>query len=586
MKLRMRISIILAVTLLLCNFSACSKKSEDSRTKAVNETAMGRYVEKDFDYPDGIEAKDCRFLLINPESNLELYTNNTNNTEGNYAKYIKKDGKWSKEDKVEINNKELMNKIAILDNVFYGENGELYITGFNSEYSTQLYRFNEDGTYEQIKISKFDETDNQFGTHYIPDTIGVSASGKIAVLYIQGGIEVYSADGQTKTAEFDTGKSGKIAVSDNMMYYTNTDNSELLSVDMETNQEGKARKFAAVISSKSIVSVGDGSAFLCDSRGIHQNKEGSDIWETKVDGGLCSLGAPSYTLKKLLIGTENDYYVSLSDNNSIIYEHYVYDKELTSIPSKELTIYALKDNKTIRQAIFTFQKKNPDIYVNFRIADTGNSSTTKEDYIRTLNTELLAKKGADILVLDGLPIDSYIEKGILEDMGSIFKPMSESGRLLNNITDYYMKDSKVYAMPMLFTMPVIYGNKEAVKAVLSMDDIGGFIKNNPNTPLFDPSNYRSLAEWFLNINYNKIVNENKELDKSALIKLLDNINNIAANIHASDDVEIQQMNSSMKGSTMGYWVCSGINVANKKILTNIEEMGSFMDMAFPINFDK
>jgi hypothetical protein len=38
--------------------------------------------------------------------------------------------------------------------------------------------------------------------------------------------------------------------------------------------------------------------------------------------------------------------------------------------------------------------------------------TAKEDYIRTLNTELLAGNGPDILVLNELPADSFVEKGV------------------------------------------------------------------------------------------------------------------------------------------------------------------------------
>lgn len=39
-----------------------------------------------------------------------------------------------------------------------------------------------------------------------------------------------------------------------------------------------------------------------------------------------------------------------------------------------------------------------------------------EDTIRALNTELLGGKGADVLILDGLPVESYQEKGILLDI--------------------------------------------------------------------------------------------------------------------------------------------------------------------------
>mgnify|MGYP002243277550 CR=1 FL=1 len=58
-----------------------------------------------------------------------------------------------------------------------------------------------------------------------------------------------------------------------------------------------------------------------------------------------------------------------------------------------------------------------------------SGSTTVSDTIRALNTELLGGNGADLLVLDGLPAESYIEKGILEDMKDFLSPMIASGEL-------------------------------------------------------------------------------------------------------------------------------------------------------------
>ena len=57
-------------------------------------------------------------------------------------------------------------------------------------------------------------------------------------------------------------------------------------------------------------------------------------------------------------------------------------------------------------------------------------STLKSDTIRSLNAELLNGNGADVLVLDRLPIESYIEKGVLEDLGDMITPHGRIGRAL------------------------------------------------------------------------------------------------------------------------------------------------------------
>ena len=40
---------------------------------------------------------------------------------------------------------------------------------------------------------------------------------------------------------------------------------------------------------------------------------------------------------------------------------------------------------------------------------------TKDDALRTLNTELLAGEGPDVLILDGADLESFSGSGLLED---------------------------------------------------------------------------------------------------------------------------------------------------------------------------
>ena len=62
----------------------------------------------------------------------------------------------------------------------------------------------------------------------------------------------------------------------------------------------------------------------------------------------------------------------------------------------------------------SFQLEHPDVRVELIDGQITSGSTTVSDTIRALNTALLGGNGADLLVLDGLPAESYIEKGILE----------------------------------------------------------------------------------------------------------------------------------------------------------------------------
>ena len=83
--------------------------------------------------------------------------------------------------------------------------------------------------------------------------------------------------------------------------------------------------------------------------------------------------------------------------------HYTYNKEMPVSAENTLTVYSLKENKTVEQAISLFQTQNPDIRVDYSYA-VGQYEKPNSDDIRSLNTELLNGEGADVLILDRLPV--------------------------------------------------------------------------------------------------------------------------------------------------------------------------------------
>ena len=48
---------------------------------------------------------------------------------------------------------------------------------------------------------------------------------------------------------------------------------------------------------------------------------------------------------------------------------------------------------------------------SLEIGTSGEDSVTVSDALRTLNTDIMAGKGPDILILDGMPVENYIQKG-------------------------------------------------------------------------------------------------------------------------------------------------------------------------------
>jgi ABC-type glycerol-3-phosphate transport system substrate-binding protein len=135
-------------------------------------------------------------------------------------------------------------------------------------------------------------------------------------------------------------------------------------------------------------------------------------------------------------------------------------------------------------------------------------------------------------------------------------------------------------MPLRFKLPILYGASDAVNAANSLGELADYAQINKEIPLLGPSNYRALAAWFLMSYYNQLVNNDNVLDEAALQDFLEEINVISDAIHASDDVELDFMNSS-NGRTMGYWISASLPVHKKEIQSNIEELGGVLDFAVP-----
>lgn len=118
--------------------------------------------------------------------------------------------------------------------------------------------------------------------------------------------------------------------------------------------------------------------------------------------------------------------------------------------------------------ISQFQKANPDVTVKLEIGMTGQDGITEADAIRTLNTEILAGNGPDMIRLDGFSIDTYTEKGLLADVSHV---LDQSGPLLEQITHCYETNGSVYAVPTTFAIPAIYGPSHIVSQIRDIDTL-------------------------------------------------------------------------------------------------------------------
>lgn len=275
--------------------------------------------------------------------------------------------------------------------------------------------------------------------------------------------QVSTADGSVaQTWEFDgTMESHQCFVAGKtMVIQTST---ETLLYDTETGEQKQTEEaLQKVISENGTFTVIDttdnGESIYGLSRGgLYHYKFGGSVLEQLIDGTMNSLGGPSFYAGALTMLDEQNLLVAANDTSSgssggMVMLKYTWSPDTPAKPDKELKVYSLYNNKELRQAISSFQKDHTDVYINYEAAMSGNSGMTTSDALKTLTTEIMAGKGPDVLVLDGMPVETYIEKGILKDISSV---VTEGNYFESILKAYEDEQGQNCALPARFQIPVL-----------------------------------------------------------------------------------------------------------------------------------
>lgn len=211
--------------------------------------------------------------------------------------------------------------------------------------------------------------------------------------------------------------------------------------------------------------------FAATENGIYSHVIRGGVMEQLAEGSLTSLGDPSKTPLELIVLKNGSILIAYDDGEL---DTYTYDSEVSAVPEKQLKIYSLYENETVKRAISSFRKNNSDVYVKMEIGVTGEDGVTVSDAIKNLNTELVAGNGPDIILLDGMPFDSYIDKGVLMDLTDIVKTLEGESQFFKNIVEAYSSNGKIYAVPGRFKLFLMSGEKDVVskiKDLKSMADV-------------------------------------------------------------------------------------------------------------------
>lgn len=264
----------------------------------------------------------------------------------------------------------------------------------------------------------------------------------------------------------------------------------------------------------------DGTVYVTGKKGIHRHVIGGNMMEQIVDGNLSLLSNPDYYIVDMM-QLEGDVFLALFIGGKLI--KFTYDPDVPSVPENIVTIYSLREDMNIRQAVSRYQAEHPDVFMSYQIGMDGGDSVTSDDAIKKLNTEIMAGEGPDLLVMDGLPLDSYIDKGMLLDLTDHLAQYSEP--LFDNVIEALKHDGRAYVAPATVGVPQIAASAEGMENVMNLDDLAEIVEQLraefPGEDIVGVSGAGGVLKRFAGTSEPKWVREDGTLDREILEEYLE-----------------------------------------------------------------
>lgn len=529
--------ILLCCALLLTtsSFSGCNKKEA---TDPADSTPKGRYLEQDLPLPEFDEneiycniCSDTKgfpvlysYVLDTSVLSVNTYTYDANGT------YRKESPEWLQAIEFDSTHSPLLSLCYTSDGCSY-----LFVGAYEADSCHgSLYQTKDGNSRTELVMNGWDSAAKSGNPSISPTKVGILDNGLIVVDSYEG-LYVYNQEGENIHTIDENYTYSSFITHGNQLICSIQDNGseEFLGIAVfdgtDFDKEPVTDMFDSFQEYTNAINMNSTNDLIfVNSTGICLKKSGTDLWQTLTDGSLGTMYVPQVIGQYITEDEQNNFYVSYIDYtlgvNSLI--KYYYDPNISTVPDTELSIYTLNSDYTLRKAANEFQKLHPDVKVTIDVAMPEESEyitgdgLTKRDYIQSLNTQLLAGNGCDLINVIGLPTSSYIQKGVLADTTDLVDPLCSDGELLNNIMDACRVDGKIYAVPVRFLLPSLFAPAKDCKNLTTISGIADYAKQNPDSFLLGSYILNDFLEAFLPYVTDELITPEDTIDTKVLTDFL------------------------------------------------------------------
>ncbi len=145
----------------------------------------------------------------------------------------------------------------------------------------------------------------------------------------------------------------------------------------------------------------------------------------------------------------------------------------------EITIYMLRPEDYMDSVVQAYQSVRPNVTVNIEVGIDADSNTTVDEAVNKLNTEMLSGTGPDVILLDGLNVNTYSKNGMLADISDIYAEIAtDNPSCAQKIIGAYKTGESVYAIPSRFYAAGLLGYEKDIQKITSLDVLAKYVSDN------------------------------------------------------------------------------------------------------------
>jgi ABC-type glycerol-3-phosphate transport system substrate-binding protein len=213
-------------------------------------------------------------------------------------------------------------------------------------------------------------------------------------------------------------------------------------------------------------------------------------------------------------------------SSSDAYAAYNSTKEASD--SRTVTVYSLYYTESYENLITWYESDHSDITVQYIWGVDDQNGISEKDAISSLNTQLLAGEGPDVIIMDGLNVKSYENTGVLMDLSQVLDDIQKENPscLKNVLYTYKNEDGSVYAIPAMETFTAVIGPEAEIRNVTDVQSLVAYINSQDKPADGNDLSFYYLESYFdtlYPVYASEIVDMEEHYDREMLKKFLEDL---------------------------------------------------------------